>query len=311
MKGKHIKLLRLTMLHSPVVTILLRSQSREVSLRLAKMRSLNVGVLLRLQSREVLLRLVNLAANLPIDENPQDRLVVERFIKNRPYGCYIDRGSAVTICMTSAYDEACTSQFGFYLALACGFNFISREVGDLEDKQSFYNIKDDNSDPNLPEFLNDLKILGARPNATIVPLLITEAGNSLGRDSLIHFTCGGKKGDENLASETLTISDVERFRTFYSDVAAHLNEDFQLPSDIQRYFGSSAKTNIMQILKGEGVNNVFTIRISYKILLSDQRRMAIAQTIAHAIARHFSTASDCEEPACLKANGYGYEGQWE
>ncbi len=38
-------------------------------------------------------RLINLAVTQTIDEHPQDKLAVEHFIANRPYGCCIDRGS--------------------------------------------------------------------------------------------------------------------------------------------------------------------------------------------------------------------------
>ena len=47
-------------------------------------------------------RLINLATTQTIDEHPQDKLAIEHFIVNQPYGCYIDRGSKVTIVSPSS-----------------------------------------------------------------------------------------------------------------------------------------------------------------------------------------------------------------
>ena len=67
-------------------------------------------------------RLINLAVTQTIDEHPQDKLAVENFIVNRPYGCCIDRGSKITIVSPSSLADPCIGNFSYYLALIGGFN---------------------------------------------------------------------------------------------------------------------------------------------------------------------------------------------
>ena len=75
-------------------------------------------------------RIVNLAATQTSDDHPQDKLAVEHFVKNRPYGCCIDRGSKITIVSPSSLVDPCSGYFAYYLALIGGFNYISREVAE-------------------------------------------------------------------------------------------------------------------------------------------------------------------------------------
>ena len=75
-------------------------------------------------------RVANLAATLPAKDNPADRLAVEHFIGNRPYGCRLDRKSKVTIISTSSYDDPLVGNFAYYLAILGGFNYVSRERGE-------------------------------------------------------------------------------------------------------------------------------------------------------------------------------------
>ena len=82
-------------------------------------------------------RLINLAITQPVDERPQDRLAVESCYINRPYGCCIDRGSKITIIAPASVVDPCTSSITYYLALIGGFNYISREVGELRPYRSF------------------------------------------------------------------------------------------------------------------------------------------------------------------------------
>ena len=76
-------------------------------------------------------RLINLATTQTIDEHPQDKLAIEHFMINRPYGCCIDRNSKITIVSPSSLADACIGNFSYYIALIGGFNFISREIGEL------------------------------------------------------------------------------------------------------------------------------------------------------------------------------------
>lgn len=88
------------------------------------------------------MRLINLAAAQCSDEHPNDRLVVEIFHINRPYGCCIDRGSDVTIVSVSSLIDPIIGHFSYYLAKMGGFNYVSRENGQLTPYKSFYKIPD-------------------------------------------------------------------------------------------------------------------------------------------------------------------------
>ena len=58
-------------------------------------------------------RLRNLATTRPVEEHPEDKLVVENFYINRDYGCCIDRHSKITIVSTSSFAEAATGHFAY------------------------------------------------------------------------------------------------------------------------------------------------------------------------------------------------------
>lgn len=99
-------------------------------------------------------RLINLAVTQTIDEHPLDKLAVEHFIVNRPYGCCIDRGSKITIVSPSSLIDPCIGNFSYYIALIGGFNYISREVGELRPYKSYYTFADRNThEENLPLYM--------------------------------------------------------------------------------------------------------------------------------------------------------------
>ncbi len=251
---------------------------------------------------------LNYTKRLRLNTDSSGKFVIEMFEKNKPYGCYIDRGSEITICLPSSFDQLSMFHFGFYLSLSCGFNFMTCEDGDFNSKNSYYCFEDEeeNENAHLQLFLKDLKMLGERSNAWIICLFQTAEGKSSGFDSLIHFVCGGKRGDEKLESDSLTIEDVERFKTFYTDISKVFDE-FKTPSNIQRYAGGTTKDLLLQRMKAKGVKNIFSIGINYTIILENQKSLAFAQEMAHTIATHLTTTGDCEEPASIREPGYGYQ----
>lgn len=88
-------------------------------------------------------RLRNMATAMPESQHPNDRIVVEHFHVNRPYGCMINRNSRVTIAATTNRNEAGIGSFSYYLALIGGFNYISKEIDrDNDESVSFYNIEE-------------------------------------------------------------------------------------------------------------------------------------------------------------------------
>ena len=118
-------------------------------------------------------RLINTAATQTIDEHPQDKLAVEHFIVNRPYGCLIDRGSKITIISPSSLVDPCSGNFAYYLALIGGFNYISREIGELRPYRSYYTFDDRYThEENLALYMEDLENLTSRKGSWTLTSLV-------------------------------------------------------------------------------------------------------------------------------------------
>ena len=234
-------------------------------------------------------RLINLAVTQTIDEHPQDKLAVENFIVNRPYGCCIDRGSKVTIVSPSSLADPCIGNFSYYLALIGGFNYISREIGELRPYRSYYSFADRyNHEENLPLFMEDLERLTLREGSWTVSTLVASGANEPAYPTIFHFSAGGAKGDERFEGENLIVKDMQAYRAFYEDVTSVLEKNFGLTSDHQRYHNvTSPNVFARKYEEGKGSENNIVLRIAWSACLWDSRRIAIAKIIADALNRHF------------------------
>ena len=142
-------------------------------------------------------RLINLAVTQTIDERPQDKLAIENFCVNRPYGYCIDRGSKITIVSPSSLVDPCIGNFSYYIALIGGFNYISREIGELRPYRSYYSFKDRyNQEENLPLYMEDLERLTSRSGSWTITPLVASGANEPTYPTIFHFSAGGAKGDE-------------------------------------------------------------------------------------------------------------------
>ena len=145
-------------------------------------------------------RLINLAVTQTIDEHPQDKIAVEHFLVNRPYGYCIDRGSKVTIVSPSSLMDPCIGNFSYYLALIGGFNYISREHGELQPYRSYYSFADRyNHEENLPLYMKDLERLTSRKDSWTLTPMVASGANEPSYPTVFHFSIGGAKGDEGSA----------------------------------------------------------------------------------------------------------------
>ena len=122
-------------------------------------------------------RLVNLATTQPVNQHPEDRLVIEHYQLNRPYGVCIDRGSAVTIVSPSSLVDPIMGYFSYYLAKIGGFNYVSREIGETRPYKSFYLIDKANEPPFLKEYMEDLNRFAAVDGSWIITLLAASGAN--------------------------------------------------------------------------------------------------------------------------------------
>ena len=254
-------------------------------------------------------RLINLAVTQTIDERPFDKLAVEHFIVNRPYGCLIDRGSKITIISPSSLADPCIGNFSYYLAQIGGFNYISRELGEVRPYRSYYSFADrDNHEPNLPQFMEDLEALTARDGSWTLTPLVASGANEPTYPTIFHFSAGGAKGDESFEGENLIVSDTAAYRAFYEDLSAKLLEQFDMESDHQRYHNCTSKNLFArQYSQGKGSKNNIILRIAWSACLWDSRRIAIAKTIADTLNSHFEADIQKAYTADLKTKKSGYE----
>ncbi len=233
------------------------------------------------------LRLVNLAQCKNVEDEPADQLAVEHFVVNRPYGCFINRGSKVTIVETSAYVEVGMGNFAYYLAMIGGFNYICREVGAVRPYHSYYTFKDESLDANLPAFMADLNSVAFADDHYVFYVLASAGGTEPKLPTQIHFNYGGRKGDETYDDPARTLHRTEQFEAFFQDVSNDLKTTFDFDTDKQRYYDTSNPNNIMRKLAHADRVNSVSLRVKWSFVCCDLRRYLLAKTLADAMHRHF------------------------
>lgn len=253
-------------------------------------------------------RLANTAAMQTIDEHPQDRLVVEHFYVNRPYGCCIDRGSKITIVSPSNIVDPVIGYFGYYLAKIGGFNFISREIGETRPYRSFYKFDDENSIEGLAEYMADLNALTEREDSWVITTLAACGGNEPAYPAKVEFVAGGEKGNESLEQDGLTVKDKARFKALIDDTISHLQSEFGLESAFQRYHGvgiNPHKLYTRKLANAENINS-FSLLVAWSVSFWDTRRIAVAKCLVDALNRHIECDVQKEFDADLKLKKCGY-----
>ena len=252
-------------------------------------------------------RLINLAVTQTVDEHPQDRLAVEHFVVNRPYGCCIDRGSKITIVSPTSLIDPCMGYFSYYIAWIGGFNYISREVGELRPYKSYYSFEDINHEENLSLYMEDLEKLTSREGSWTLTILAASGANEPTYPTVFHFSAGGAKGDERFEGDNLIVKDMQAYRSFYGDVAAVLEKEFNMTSDHQRYHSVNSPDIFARKYEvGKGCDNNIVLRVAWSACLWDSRRIAIAKTIADVLNKHFESDAVKEYAPELTGKAIGY-----
>lgn len=253
-------------------------------------------------------RLINLAVTQTIEEHPQDKLAVEHFMKNRSYGCCIDRGSKVTIVSPTSFIDAAMGNFSYYLALIGGFNYISRECGEMRPYKSYYIFPDRSThEENLEEYMSDLEQLTTREGAWTCTILAASGALEPAYPTHFHFSAGGAKGVETFEEEGLVVKDMDAYRKFYQEISAKLSEEFGLDSDHQRYHASTSPNLFARKYReGCGAQNNIICRIAWSACLWDMRRIAMAKTMADILNKHFGVGEGITYDASLKEKKCGY-----
>lgn len=274
-----------------------------------------------------ILRLKDLGVAQPNSEPVVSELIVETFPVNRPYGCFIDRGSNVTIVATTSATEPSNGSFCFYLALMGGFNFVSKEY----DKNpvrvtSFYNLevskneKGENIylDDNIALFLDDLKKLSNRPNSVVIPIIAADARitNDDPKDEQLHFHFGqGKNADGqpnyNCEGRTLTEESVPIFDKMYKELGEALGSKYGYKTEVQKYGSLIKNKNLLYHLNNGSTG--FCIRMACKIVTWNANYVGTAKIMAEQFAKHFSpehyplnTPEEMQQPDRVLQHDYGY-----
>lgn len=231
-------------------------------------------------------RVRNLASTQPVDSKPIDKLVIETYPHNTPYGYCIDRGSKVTIVATSNVSEAATGTFAYYLAKLGGFNYVSKELElDMLNPVTYYNIADEHADDNLPIFLNDINRLSNTEEHWVIFILAASGNLEPEYPTQFHYVIGKAKGDETYDDPRITIQNIPAFDALYKDLSATIEKQFNLQSDCQKYHTGTSPKNIARHIV---CPNAFTIRIAWSVLCWDYRYLQIAQTMAISIRQQLA-----------------------
>jgi voltage-gated potassium channel len=251
-------------------------------------------------------RLVNTASSIPVARHSVDEIAVEHFVVNRPYGCLIDRGSNITIISPSSYTDMGAGNWAFYLAAIGGFNYVSREVGDRANVQSYLTSESPDSVPGLTEFVSDLNELLSRDDAWSINFMVASGQLEPEYPTQIHFEIGGQKGDTEMGGDGLYVKDSERYTKLYQYVATSVKERLGYETDHQKYrvLANPRKFYNRHQFKS---NNV-VLRIEWNKILWNPNRILLADIIARGIWESIIGTLMPDPNPILKKKDTGYTG---
>ena len=278
-------------------------------------------------------RLKNLADVHSDEDDADDRFVIEHFPLNRSYGCFVPRGSKVTIVSTGSFDEVGMGWFTYYLAKMGGFNYLSKELEvDTDELDSFYNLSekplydkkplsayDEKKDKEAVEilkdkqarrddFLADLRSAisspsgGGQEEASWV-IIITEHLKTKENQTDFHFANAQKTGMET------TINRIETYQNLFEQVDAAMRTDFGLDSVISSSRYPLLKKNLGYTIRKDISNaNVFVLRPSSELVNFNDRKLAIAYRMASIISQQLDGGRgiDPDDVKDFKETGFGY-----
>lgn len=278
-------------------------------------------------------RLKNLADAHSDEDDAGDRFVVEHFPLNRSYGCFVNRGSKVTIVCTGSFDEVGMGWFTYYLAKMGGFNYLSKELEvDTDELDSFYNLSekplydkktlsayDEKRDKEAIEilkekqarrddFLDDLRCAisspsgGGQEEASWV-IIITEHLKTKENQTDFHFAYSQKGGKD------ATINDMEAYQHLFEQFDATMKTDFGLRSVIASPRYPLLKKNLgYTIRKDIAEVNVFVLHPSSELVNFNDRKLAIAYRMASVISQQLDGGRGIQpdDVKDFKETGFGY-----
>ena len=250
-------------------------------------------------------RIVNLATTRPIDTITPDKLAIEHFVVNRPYGCFINRCSKVTIVAPTASMDPAIGYYAYYLAKIGGFNLVSRELGVSRPYRSFYNQTYKGEVPGLHEFMDDINSVTVDKDSWVITLLPSSGANEPEFPSQFHIEYGGVKGNDTFNGSDLLVKDFAVADKLFAEMECVLDTSYGFKMDRQRYHDTTSPTLFMRKLDNAQNINAFVLRIAWSVFLWNSRRMEVAKSLAEIISRNLGVS---QIPLCadLKTKGIGF-----
>ena len=279
-------------------------------------------------------RLKNLADAHSDEDDAEDRFVIEHFPLNRSYGCFVPRGSKVTIVSTGSFDEVGMGWFTYYLAKMGGFNYLSKELEvDTDELDSFYNLSekplydkkplsayDEKKDKDVvkilekkqarrADFLADLRSAisspsgGGQQEGASWVIIITEHLKTKENQTDFHFAYSQKGG------ANATINDMEAYQHLFEQFDAAMKTDFGLDSVIASLRYPLLKKNLGYAIRKDIANaNVFVLRPSSELVNFNDRKLAIAYRMASVISQQLDGGRGIQDDDVkdLATTGFGY-----
>ena len=249
-------------------------------------------------------RVFNIAATIPMDQNLTDRLAVEHFVVNRTYGCFIDRGSQVTIVSPASMNEPMVGNFSYYLAKIGGFNFVSRELGEARPYKSFY-LAPSFDEPGQPEFMADINELTSREGAWCITILSASGTNEPEYPEVVHIGYGAGRGETALDAPNLFIHDIEKADAIFTGIENTLQNEFGWKAERQIRYKSDNPNIYLRHLSSADKMNAFILRIAWSAMSRDPRRIKFAQAIADILHKELEPDRQVDR-SDLKIKSIGY-----
>lgn len=250
-------------------------------------------------------RIVNLAITRPTDTITPDKLAIEHFVINRPYGCFIDRRSKVTIVAPTASMDPAIGYYAYYLAKIGGFNLVCRELGVSRPYRSFYNQTYKGDVPGLDAFMSDINSVTANNDSWVITLLPSSGANEPEFPTQFHIEYGGIKGDETFNGPNLLVKDIATADKLFTEIEAEMDSAYGLKTDRQRFHNTSSPELFVRKLDNARNINSFVFRIAWSVFLWNSRKMEIARTLADLINRHVGNPKNVVCPE-MKIKGVGF-----
>ena len=251
-------------------------------------------------------RVVNLGITIPADRMAPDKLAIEHFVLNRPYGCFINRGSKITIVAPSSSMDPAIGYYAYYLAKIGGFNLVSRELGVSRPYRSFYNQNFDGEVAGLNEFMDDMNSVTADAGSWVITLLPSSGANEPEFPTQLHIEYGGKKGEDRFDGADLLVKDIEKADRLFCELEETMDCRYGIKTDRQRYHDTSSPNIFQRKLKNAAHTNGFVLRIAWSVFLWNAQKIDVARTLAQVLKQQIEGRDlpDCPD---LKIKDIGYQ----